>query len=73
MNWKQAAFEKGLIRLDLAGSFVPAISDSVMRVWELWTESLPIRKNEWSLLTENLQKGWLDAIRYQANRHTEGI
>lgn len=35
MNWKQAAFEKGLIRLDLAGSFVPAISVGICLVWTI--------------------------------------
>lgn len=36
-------------------------------------ENGPIRINEWVSLDDDRQKGWLDAVRYRANRGTPGI
>lgn len=73
IDWNQADAENGPIRLDLVGSFAESVSEEVLKVWELWGESLPIRTNEWVFLDQDLQKGWLDAVRYRANRGTAGI
>ncbi|OWR31179.1 hypothetical protein CDO73_08565 [Saccharibacillus sp. O23] len=73
IDWNQAEAENGPVRLDLVGTFAEPVSEEVLKVWGLWRESLPIRTNEWVFLDENLQKGWLDAVRYRVNRGTSGI
>lgn len=73
IDWNQAEVENDPVRLDLVGTFAEPVSEEVLKVWELWRESLPIRTNEWVVLDKNLQKGWLDAVRYRANRGTSGI
>ncbi|CAM4107621.1 hypothetical protein [Saccharibacillus endophyticus] len=73
IDWKQEEFEQGVRNLEIKMVFAYVVSDSVRQVWSLWEDSLPIRKNEWMSLSTDLQKGWLDAVRYLANRHTTGI
>ena len=73
IDWKQQEFELGVRNLELKMAFSYLVSNSVRQVWSLWEDSLPTRKNEWMSLSAGLQKGWLDAVRYLANRHTTGI